>query len=462
MTQVTVAETNCGKFENGCSEQATADFKSDIRPRLCLLGADYDNSNLGIRALTTGAMNAIVAKHPNAKVQILEYGTTSRHFVFELQGKTIGVDMLNIRFSKNLWVPNHIARLIATVLAFKLLPSRRLRTKWLSRNPWLRELLAVDCALALSAGDSFSDIYGIQRFCFVSLPQILVLLLGKPLVQLPQTIGPFNRTLCRKIASWILCRSTMVYSRDQNAVTQIQLLMPAKHASRVQFCPDLAFLVAPKIPARVDPLLDKMLSHRPVIGFNVSGLLSMGGYTRDNMFGLATDYNELVRSAIRYFIEVKHATVLLIPHLLGTGDETDVLACKGFFCELQSLYPGRLYNLEPHYDERGVKHIIAQCDFFVGARMHACVAALSQCVPTAAMAYSEKFVGVFRSVGVESAVADLRTLSMDVALSKLGFSYDTRERLKAVLQDRIPKVQLSVLHLLHRTTFKVSAHEGHQ
>ncbi len=140
--------------------------------------------------------------------------------------------------------------------------------------------------------------------------------------------------------------------------------------------------------------------------------------------------------------------MLLIPHLLRPDGEGDGPACDDVVRDLQPRYPGRLYTLRPPYDEGEVKYAIAQCDFFIGARMHSCIAALSQCVPAAAMAYSGKFIGVLRSVGVESAVADLRKLSINDVLSTLGSSYDARHCLKALLQSRIPEVRNTVFDVV--------------
>jgi polysaccharide pyruvyl transferase WcaK-like protein len=125
------------------------------------------------------------------------------------------------------------------------------------------------------------------------------------------------------------------------------------------------------------------------------------------------------------------------------------LACNELFQELQQSYPGRLFTLQSQYDEREVKHVIAQCDFFIGARMHACIAALSQCVPAAAMAYSDKFIGVLRSVGMQAAVVDLRSLSTDEVLAALGSIYDSREALKSVLRNHVPLVQQTVCDLFN-------------
>jgi polysaccharide pyruvyl transferase WcaK-like protein len=380
---------------------------------------------------------------------MLEYGPASREFVFDLPSKTTRIEMLNIRFSKKLWVRNHIARLTASALLLRLLPSCRARRSLASRNPWLRALVRADYVLSLNYGDSFSDIYGLQRFVYVSLPQILALLLGKRLVLLPQTIGPFKWRICRVVAKWILSRSALVYTRDEEAVARIRRMVPASHAGRVRFCHDLGFVVPPKMFTPVDPPLERVFSRRPVVGFNVSGLLWMGGYTRDNMFGLAADYKTIVRRAITEFIKTKGATVLLVPHVNSTRGEGDPIVCDEIFRELQQVYPGRIFTLKPPYDEREVKHVIAQCDFFVGARMHACIAALSQCVPVAGMAYSGKFIGVLRSVGVESAVVDLRSLSMDEALAILASSFDSRESLKAALQRHMPAARERVFAVMN-------------
>jgi polysaccharide pyruvyl transferase WcaK-like protein len=412
------------------------------------LGADYDNNNLGIKAMATGAVTAIDAQYPNAIVQMLEYAAAPQEFTFELSQKMIRIKMMNIRRSKKLWVRNHITRLTASALLLKLIPWHRVRKSLACRNPWLRALVQADYVLSLNYGDSFSDIYGLPRFLYVSLPQILVILLGKRLVQLPQTIGPFKARVCRMIANWILSHSALVYTRDEEAVPEIRRMVPASHAGQVRFCHDLGFIVPPKMFSPVEPPLDKVFYRRPVVGFNVSGLLWMGGYTRDNMFGLASDYRTLVRKAIADFIENKGATVLLVPHVNVRVGEGDPLACDEICREFQPLYPGRIFIMNPPYSEQEIKHVIAQCDFFVGARMHACIAALSQCVPTAAMAYSGKFIGVLGSVGMGSEVVDLRHISADGVMAKLGSSYDSRQVLRSVLQREMLAARRQVLDLL--------------
>ncbi len=446
MTQGTKSREFCAILDHTADREGVSS-EAPLGPRIRLLGADYLNSNLGIRALTNGAVTAIHAQFPNADIKIIEYGRKTDEFTFELHGKSVPVPMLNMRFSKQIWVRNHIARLIATAWLLKVFP-HGLRSRIIERDRLLNELNQADYVFALSGGDSFSDIYGLKRLVYMSLPQVLALLLGKKVIQLPQTIGPFKHRISRWLARWILSRSALIYSRDAEAVPQVRTLVPEKQADRVRFCPDLGFVVPSKARASEEPELRSIFSRRPVIGLNVSGLLYMGGYSRKNMFSLASDYKVLVHRIIKHFIEVKGTCVVLVPHLLWPRGEGDILAAEDIAEELKQAYPGRLLVLRTPYDESEVKSFIGRCDFFVGARMHACIAALSQCVPTVAMAYSWKFLGVFRSVGVERAVVDLRRLSIEEVVSCLDKLFDSRISIASSLKARVPQVQRSILSLM--------------
>lgn len=416
------------------------------RPRICLMGASFETDNLGVNALTSGALAAVLAQYPDANLRILEYGINSPQYHFKLRDKVVPVETLNVRFSKNPLLRNHIVHLIVLALAVKVLYFHSMRARLLSRNPWLSELSRVDVALALGGGDSFSDIYGVIRFFYVCLPQILLLLLGKQLLLLPQTIGPFKRKSCELVAKFVLARAATVYSRDEQAVEQVRKLVPAAHAAQVKFCFDVGFAVTAVRPRRCDPPLAEIFAHRPVVGMNISGLLYVGGYTHGNMFGLTSDYKEIVHDLARTLLVEKGATVLLIPHVFGTV-ESDLPACEEIYNKLHNQCPGRLFLLKPPYDEHEVKHVIGLCDFFVGSRMHSCIAALSQSVPAAGLAYSDKFRGVLRSVGMESAVVDLRILSRNEVIATTCRVYEARRSLRLALRQRMPVVERAVLEL---------------
>ena len=79
--------------------------------------------------------------------------------------------------------------------------------------------------------------------------------------------------------------------------------------------------------------------------------------------------------------------------------------------------------------------------------MHACIAAISQNVPTLALAYSKKFLGVIRSLGFESLVVDLRFFNKDTILNIIDNTYEQKDSLHEQLQRRMPEIKNSALNL---------------
>jgi polysaccharide pyruvyl transferase WcaK-like protein len=59
--------------------------------------------------------------------------------------------------------------------------------------------------------------------------------------------------------------------------------------------------------------------------------------------------------------------------------------------------------------------------------MHACIAALSQCVPALGLAYSNKFSGVFETIGVGSLVIDLRAHPSGSIIETVARVFDRRK-----------------------------------
>lgn len=417
---------------------------------IAVLGATFETPNMGVGALTAGTLNCIYHCWPEAEVFLFDYGREPREYSIRAAGRAVKVPLVNIRFSKKFYLANNIARLILTAVLARVVPSRTLSRRLVERNPWLKRLNEADVVAAISGGDSFSDIYGMRRLLYVSLPQILALVLGKDLVVLPQTLGPFKSGLARAIARYILGRAKLVYSRDHVGLERVPgELRLGGPTGKFRFCYDVGFVVSPIAPATPDlvGLTAARSADHCRVGLNISGLLAMGGYTRKNMFGLKADYHRLVRELIRFFIEKHRVEVLLVPHVFGTDAESDTSACEQVFEEFKTEFAGKLGIARGRYDQNEIKHLIGTCDFFVGSRMHACIAALSQNIPAVAIAYSNKFIGVLETVGMGSAVADPRKMSEAEIISLTESAFQQRDTIKRALEQTIPKVRETVLGL---------------
>ena len=420
--------------------------------RVLLFGATFDTQNMGVGALASGSIRCLTGQRRRVSISLLDYGTDTTVKALDEQGTQISIPVVAMRFSKKLYLPNNIVVLLCLATLLRVIPIVRVRERIVAWNKCLREICAPNLIAAISGGDSFSDIYGLERFLYVSLPLLLTIILRKKLVLLPQTFGPFSGRLPRFIAQWILRRAERAYSRDREGLDVVRALVGAGYdAKKHALSYDVGFIVEPRKACHVEfigiPANAKCSS--VLVGLNVSGLLLSGGYTRNNMFGLRTDYRKLIYRIVDELILKQKATVLLIPHVFGAepGSESDVLACEDVFAELSSRYDGHLGIVRGTFDQCSIKYVIGQCDFFVGSRMHACIAALSQGIPAVTIAYSRKFLGVLGTIGLPHLVADARKLNENQVIEVIDTALDGREHIAAYLSKRMPSVKESILRL---------------
>ena len=140
------------------------------------------------------------------------------------------------------------------------------------------------------------------------------------------------------------------------------------------------------------------------------------------------------------------AEIVLVPHVFGNaGDvESDTVASAKIYQEFESRYPGRLHLIERECDQHEIKYLIGQCDFLLGSRMHACIAALSQGIPAIGLAYSKKFAGVLRTIGAEDLVIDLRAHDQVEIIARIDSAWRDREKTAAKLSAEMPAVKRTV------------------
>ncbi len=413
----------------------------------CIMGADPENMNKGVAALSNSLVKLIVSADPDARVFAFLGRRAPGYCELKIDGRPVRLEILNFRQFPLAHPRENVLAIFFMACLFRLFPVSSIRAKIARLSPRLARLN--ECAVIgdIRGGDSFSDIYGIFRFLAGSLPCIIVLLLGKELVLLPQTYGPYNSSISELTARWIMKRASRILCRDRNGIGTVKRML-GRHAAgkRVNFCPDVAFTLDAVKPARLEisPGLEKR-SGRPVVGFNISGLLYNGGYTRNNMFDLRFDYKEFAGDLTRRFLRDTDAELLLIPHtLVPEGVESDPCACMEIARLFAPEYGDRVHVLQGNKNQSELKWIIGLCDFFIGSRMHACIAAISQGIPTAGVAYSHKFKGVFDSVGMGHMVFDARFDDAEKCIDEILLRFGNREEERQACKSGIQMAQDAV------------------
>ncbi|MCU1330870.1 MAG: hypothetical protein JWN34_6240 [Bryobacterales bacterium] len=415
--------------------------------RICILGAAFGTANMGVDVLAAGAIRCALNAYPDARITQVDYGRSSYEFNYVHNGRPVPVSFVGMRFSKKVLLRNNITTLLLLAFLMRVVRFESFRRWSKSVARPLSEMAEADLVLSLAGGDSFSDIYGARRLLYVCLPQLLALLLGRPLILMPQTFGPFKTPVARLLARRILRSASKVFARDAKSRQTALDLIGTDGGKTVVLAHDLGFDVPAQTSSNPQFGTAGADPSSPVIGVNVNGLLMMGGYNRRNMFGLQSDYPTLMRRLITMFLE-SGARVILIPHVLGDSDESDGPYCERICSELRSQYSGCISVLaDTNYAE--TKYVIGRCDFFVGARMHSCIAALSQCVPTAAIAYSDKFIGVLDTIGCGDLVFDPRLASEQMILAGVRTAFQTQGELRSRLQQAMPGVLERVRTILY-------------
>lgn len=293
------------------------------------------------------------------------------------------------------------------------------RRMMLSPKGYFAIARASDLVIDIGAGDSFADIYGTGRLKRMFVLKFLSHLSGTPLVMAPQTIGPFHRPLSRLLARLTLRLCAVVATRDTLSTQAARGLGRAD----VIEASDVALRLPhdPPAPRQGGPVR---------VGLNVSGLLMNGGYTGGNDFGMRLDYPALVRDIIRHFQAHPDGCELhLVPHVIVAGGpmamEDDARASAALAAE----FPG--VKLAPSFASPSeAKSYIAGMDFFMGARMHACIAAFSSGVPVVPMAYSRKFEGLFGSLGYARTVDCTRQGAAEI-MDLISKAYEDRATVAA-------------------------------
>ncbi len=279
-----------------------------------------------------------------------------------------------------------------------------LKRMLLHKTTFLRDLRECDVVFDIGEGDSFTDIYGVKRYMRLLWTKAAVLLLRRPLILSPQTIGPFKIWWTRVLAVCVMNRAAKVFARDRVSRDYLHSVGVVRNAA---CSTDVAF--------RLPYQQSERKGNATRIGLNISGLLYSGGYTGKNQFDLTVDYRKLVNRLIEYWLRMPNCEVWLVPHVLSSQipREDDRRANA----EVAALYP--CCKVAPEFKNPiEAKSFISSLDFLTGARMHACIAALSAGVPVVPFAYSRKFEGLFSTLNYPLLVDGQRDTT-DAAFEKI-------------------------------------------
>ncbi|WP_321479826.1 polysaccharide pyruvyl transferase family protein [uncultured Bacteroides sp.] len=382
-----------------------------MEKKLLISNAPLYNGNRGCVALTYSIMYLLYQEARSNGIELTFFLSNSGNAAKENGSISIGdveIPFLNIEP-----LSFDIRDLIK--LVFK--PHRLLQS--------IKAYRSVDYMLDIGQGDSFADIYGVRRFNLIFKSHQIAHFLKKKFCILPQTIGPFKAPLIKKKANRSINQSDLVFVRDRQSFDYVLANTQQKNVFEIT---DVAFFMP-----FVKKDFSKDFTH---VGLNISALLWHGGYTKNNQFGLTVDYPILIKKIIDYFLTMDNVRVHLIPHVVNSEYSIENDYAVSF--QISEEYNNPNIILAPLFLTPIIaKNYIAGMDFFMGARMHATIAAFSSEVPVYPMAYSRKFNGLFMDTLDYKYMGDMLTQSVDEIMHGIKKSFEQRTFLKELIEGRM-------------------------
>ncbi|OGB04484.1 MAG: hypothetical protein A3E25_17930 [Burkholderiales bacterium RIFCSPHIGHO2_12_FULL_69_20] len=302
----------------------------------------------------------------------------------------------------------------------------------LAPTPALQQSIARCDALLVIGGDNYSLDYDLSSLFQCVGEAELALSLGKKVVLWGASVGPFSRlpAIERRMVDH-LKRLHLVTVRESASVDYLHGLGVAANVVPVA---DSAFLMRPQVDA-VSTLPAR--AGRDVLGLNLSPLIDRI-LVRQGHPGLLRREGA---AFVRQVVEEQGLDVLLIPHVVplnGVGFGNDERTHAELMADLGDL-GGALRTAPSGLNAPQLKHLISQCRFFIGARTHATIAAMSTGVPVGSIAYSLKARGINRDLfGHERYLLPTEQVAAGSLLELLATLRQDEALIRAQLAERLP------------------------
>lgn len=298
------------------------------------------------------------------------------------------------------------------------------------------------------SGDGLSGDYGFIS-TLNSLSRILLgILLKKKVYIYAQSIGPFNikwsgnnshsrflSNICSIYAKFIFNRVNLITVRENLSFNILKNLKITE--TPVIITADTAFLLNPLPKKNVLKFLVNYNIRQTdkIIGISVSNSISKLQYDDSKSISFE-EYKQIMTDVIKYINNKFKVKILFIPHVTGPESiNDDRIIAEDIYQKSEDK--DKIVNITEDLTPNELKGIIGNCELFIGSRMHANIAAISMGIPTLAIGYSHKTIGIMKMAGQEEFILNYQDLNYDIITEKLNQLWDEKESVSIDLKQKI-------------------------
>ena len=259
------------------------------------------------------------------------------------------------------------------------------------RDPWKHNLLqayyAADLVLSCGGGNFYAHHSPSPGFFWALMALAFPLALGKPVVMLPQSVGPITGRLQRLLARQVFRRVSVIMVRE---ALSAQFLREALGlTNQIYVLPDLAFGLATGKPQTAGER--QAAAHKPAIRV---GVTVIDRRAQMKVFHNQDAYEQALVDVLEHLQRQYGAELHLFVQCFGPGATQDVRPVAMRLAEKLKEQEVEVVMQDYFMGAAQLQDAYAEMDLVIASRMHAGIFALSRGVPTVMIAYQPKAQGL--------------------------------------------------------------------
>lgn len=368
----------------------------------------YSYKNKGDAAIVLSILDFLKSRYKIEKVSLMsDYYEENNNYYKNIENvkPLYTLKRTQNKFKKILSLFLNIVKLIFTLPLISIMKENIF--KFTKNNKTFNAYKESDIVISCGGGYMYSSTKKVSIGLYTHLLQIYVAkLLNKKVIMFPQSIGPINKNIDKKILEFVLNKVDIICPRDKQS---IDYLASIGINDNVMFVPDIAFILEKKSNEDIYKKYIKNYESKTKVGMTI---IDWSYFRKDGDIEIFID--EMVKS-IDYLIEDLNCIVYIIPQVVLSNFDNDGIISKKIISKLKNK--SNVIYIEDDLDSRELKGLYSNMDMFIGCRMHSCIFALGCNVPTIGLAYQYKTTGLFEFLGLEEYTYEIINVTADYILS---------------------------------------------
>ncbi len=309
-----------------------------------------------------------------------------------------------------------IIRLILFVIEHRLTKRRR---RWFfdaEKQAFINACASADLVLGCGGGYLYDEdappshiagevISFVAWHAFVLGELLVPLALGKPLILLPQSIGPLRTRLKQSIIAWIVRKAKVTFVRERES---LKLLNSLGCGKRAIYFPDLAFGFASHDQECAKRLLEGAGLDRSRYAFCV-GMTAIDWGAQQPGFRGQEAYEQSLIACINAIIDQGGAVVLFAQCATPLPAWDDRVINRRL--RSAARCPAHVYLVEESAEPDLLQAAYSLMDYFIATRMHSAILAINAGVPVITIGYLHKSRGIMRELGLAQWCFDIESVT---------------------------------------------------